>query len=267
MNNLELFNNFWQDLESYKNEEEKLEIFASHLIANKPSILDHVSKRKIVLFLKKINYKDVNYCCWEWTAHTNNDGYGHFSINDYPNTPRRSHRIIQFLTDLNFDLDSELLVCHSCDNPGCVNPNHLWLGSNQDNMTDKSIKKRCNSVTGINHGGAKLTDEQVLAIFNDPRTQGVIAKDYNVCQDTISFIKRGERKLTDQSIILPKNQNKRSLQSKSGHKSKLTKENVIEIQKLYSTGNYTCVQLSIKFSVSKDAISKVINGKSLKRFQ
>jgi predicted XRE-type DNA-binding protein len=259
MNNLELFNNFWQDLESYKNEEEKLEIFANHLIANKPSILEHVSKRKIVLFLKKINYKDVNYCCWEWGAFKDKDGYGSFSIKDNPNVSRRSHRIIQFLTDLNFDLDSELQACHSCDNPSCCNPNHLWSGTTQDNTQDKYIKGR--SASGSNHGQGKLIDDQVLAIFNDPRTLEVIAKEYNVSKVAISRIKSGKRKLTDQSIILPKNKN---LQ---GNNVKLTRDDVIEIQKLYATNQYYQWELADKFNVAQSAISNIINGKSLKRFQ
>jgi hypothetical protein len=269
MNNLELFNKFWKELEQYKNDKVALGRFVDLLIANNPSLLEY--KKKIALFLQKIDYVDVLDAsgqigtkigtCWEWTASKNKDAYSKFAIKNNPFKVIPSHRFMQFLVNPDFDLDSELKACHSCDNPSCNNPNHLWLGTDQDNMTDKVNKGR--QPTGSNHGRSKLTDDQVWAIFYDPRINEVIAVEYGVSIGIISEIKTGIRKLTDLTKSLPKNQNALSLESKT---IKLTKENYIEILRLYPTGLYLQKELAIMFGVSNSVISNVINGKSLKRF-
>jgi hypothetical protein len=266
MNNLELFNKFWRELEKYKNDKVALGCFADLLVKNKPEL----AKDRIIRFLQKIDYVDVLDTsgqigtkvgtCWEWTAGKFNSGYGAFNS-------KRSHRFMLFLIDPNFDLDSELLACHSCDNPSCNNPNHIWHGTAQDNNIDKINKGRAIYSTGINQGNAKLTDDQVWAIFYDPRVNDIIAAEYSVSIYTISVIKTGKRKLTDPTKSLPKNQNIRSLQGKTGHNSgKVTKDHMDEILKLYATGKYLQKDLAIKFGVSQDTISSVINGKNLKRF-
>lgn len=76
--------------------------------------------------------------CWEWQGRTDKDGYGrtHFGGKD-----RGVHRLVaMFIFD--FDIESELLVCHHCDNPPCLNPDHIFVGTNQDNMDDMVRKGR-----------------------------------------------------------------------------------------------------------------------------
>ncbi len=75
--------------------------------------------------------------CWEWLGAKNNDGYGNFRIgSDYISAHKCSFKII------NGDVPDNLCVLHSCDNPSCVNPTHLFLGTHDDNMKDKVAKGR-----------------------------------------------------------------------------------------------------------------------------
>ena len=91
-----------------------------------------------------------------------------------------------------------MMVCHKCDNPSCVNPDHLFLGTAQDNMDDKIKKGRHKGAkTGILNHLAKLVDWQVSEIrahIQDGKLkQHEIASLYGVSQTTINNIKTGKR--------------------------------------------------------------------------
>jgi len=277
--NLQLINKYWQLLEQHKNDEVQMGYFADMLIKNKSSLAKY--RRKIVLFLKKIDYVDPLFngeigvgdikvdgvtCCWLWNACKNNLGYGKFCLTGIkPYRMVNSHRFMLFLVDPDFKLDSELDALHRCDNPGCCNPNHIWPGTDQDNSIDRNNKNRQFHTNGSNHGRAKLTDDQVWAIFYDIRVQEVIAVEYSITNAAVSNIKRGERKLTDPTKSLPKNHQNKII-SLQGKHIKITKEIAEEIPKLYATDKYTYKELSIKFGVNPKTIWNIINGKFLKRF-
>lgn len=82
-----------------------------------------------------------------------------------------------------------LVVMHTCDNPSCVNPAHLMLGTHQDNMNDKVSKNR--QTKGVENAGAKLTEKEVLEIreLSKSMTQNEISKLFVVSQSQISLIK------------------------------------------------------------------------------
>jgi hypothetical protein len=86
--------------------------------------------------------------CWNWTASLHTGGYGLFYQN---RTTLRAHRIAMLLLGNNIE---SMCVCHKCDNPQCVNPAHLFLGTQQDNIRDCETKGRMRK-----DGMAKLTIE------------------------------------------------------------------------------------------------------------
>lgn len=76
--------------------------------------------------------------CWLWRGSPEKRGYGRFYMNGNHNV--RAHRAAYVL--FRGEIPAGMLVCHSCDNPGCVNPAHLWLGTGSDNMRDMVAKGR-----------------------------------------------------------------------------------------------------------------------------
>ena len=128
--------------------------------------------------------------CWEWNAGKRN-GYGAFWIAE---RRQYAHRISYRLYV--GEIPAGLCVCHRCDNPGCVNPDHLFLGTQADNMRDCENKGRgvhC-VMSGEKHGRSKLTAAQVVEIrakYANGATQSDLAKEFGVSQQTISVIVRG----------------------------------------------------------------------------
>jgi hypothetical protein len=87
--------------------------------------------------------------CWTWTAYRDPQGYGTFSVGPRAtHAPHRAHRVAWELT--NGQIPDGSLVLHRCDNPSCVNPKHLFLGTHQDNQRDKVAKGR--QATGLRNG-------------------------------------------------------------------------------------------------------------------
>jgi hypothetical protein len=85
------------------------------------------------------------------------------------NIEYRAHRVSY---EIHFgQIPEGMFVCHTCDNPGCVNPQHLWLGDNEKNMADRKAKGRNSLFSGENHGMSKLSRSEVKAI-RDARLNG-----------------------------------------------------------------------------------------------
>lgn len=123
--------------------------------------------------------------CWIFQGCIKNDtGYGLIEVNG---KRIRAHRYSWFLRYGTMP-PSNILVCHKCDNPPCVNPKHLFLGTNADNQKDCRSKRRHQH--GENHWRAKLSEQDVLKIRKDCRTNVEIAIDYGVCYSIIGKIKR-----------------------------------------------------------------------------
>ena len=132
-----------------------------------------------------IYYKEIK--CWTWIGATNKNMYGYFRVND---KIKKSHRISW---EIKYgQIPEGKRVLHHCDNPPCVNPEHLFLGTDKDNSQDALNKGRLFIPYGERHGQSKLTEEQVKSILKDTRFHTKIATDYNVSRRTISYIKRGE---------------------------------------------------------------------------
>ena len=86
-----------------------------------------------------------------------------------------------------------MFVCHTCDNPRCVNPEHLYIGTPTQNALDRESRNRSNSPRGEQHALAKLTEEKVIQIFFESGPQSAIAKKYGIVQATVCKIKNKQR--------------------------------------------------------------------------
>lgn len=160
-----------------------------------------------------------NTPCWEWQADRNRWNYGHFK---YLNRTCLAHRIayLFFIGD-----PANLCVLHRCDNPPCINPHHLFLGTFADNAHDRDAKSRANTARGERHGSktmperwsrgekhsqiqklharkgeenrsAKLKEEdihRIFEMFDSGITPTEIARSLNVSLGLISGILKGER--------------------------------------------------------------------------
>lgn len=100
--------------------------------------------------------------CWLWYAHQDKDRYGRFTyVRDGKKIHARAH-VYSWELYVGRRVIPSLQVCHRCDNPSCVNPAHLFLGTTQDNTQDKFEKGR--QAMGESHGRAKLTEADVKEI-------------------------------------------------------------------------------------------------------
>lgn len=129
--------------------------------------------------------------CWEWVGSLNKDGYGLY----YNGRNIGSHRYSYLITFGEFD--TKLNVLHKCDNPKCVNPHHLFLGTQQDNMRDKFKKGRQSRVIGELSGNSKLKEKEVIKIYkmwnSGNYLQREIAKMFGVTREAISLIVNGKK--------------------------------------------------------------------------
>lgn len=125
--------------------------------------------------------------CWVWTAHRNRDGYGRVGVEGPRGATELAHRVVYRSAYGAFD--PILLVCHTCDNPACVRPDHLFLGTEADNMQDMAAKGRGVGGRGELNGSARLSERDVLAIRQDQRPIAEVAKHYGVARSTISLIR------------------------------------------------------------------------------
>lgn len=143
-------------------------------------------------FWDRVNIKSEDEC-WEWKGAKSHNGYGLFSIRHA--TVIRANRMSWIIK--NGFIPNGMFVCHKCDNPPCVNPSHLFLGTHSDNMQDMISKGRRGDLTGENHGRHKLTRNQVEEIRNLYSTgkysQEKIASMYGVTQGCISAAVRRYR--------------------------------------------------------------------------
>lgn len=129
--------------------------------------------------------------CWEWQAHRNNKGYGQLSIGGRAGRPHPAHRVSWTITF--GEIPDRLFVLHHCDNTSCVRPEHLFLGTPQDN-TDDMVGKGRQSV-GERHGNHKLNEAEVAEIRRRYGRKGVggedstrLSKEFGVSSSRISYI-------------------------------------------------------------------------------
>lgn len=147
----------------------------------------NLTQQQVANFKSKITVEEP-LKCWEWNAGKNSDGYG---VSYVVKRPYLAHRVAYFLAYGSFA--DRQRVCHSCDNPSCCNPKHLFLGSPADNSRDMVRKGR--STRGAKNAQTKLTAEQVLEIRQrysvESISQRLLASQYGIsCSHVFSIIAR-----------------------------------------------------------------------------
>lgn len=123
--------------------------------------------------------------CWIWTNGTNRAGYGVIVTGG---VRWLAHRLSWKV--YNGEIPDGMIVCHRCDNPSCVNPNHLFLGTTKDNMDDMNKKGR--HAKGESVKSAKLTESQIDSIRAMTCSNIRIAKHFGVSRSCIDLIKNGK---------------------------------------------------------------------------
>ena len=197
-----------------------------------------IPNRYLLAFHSK--YKKLDNGCWEWIAGRFENGYGkHNKYSVKYGLDHYAHRTSWIIH--HGPIPPDLEVCHRCDNPSCVNPEHLFLGTHLENMLDAVNKGRLygwKRPSGESHGRAKLSLSQVELIRADTRARRIIAKEYGVSISRVSKIKLNQ-----------------SWRTPNGVGGKLTSDQGREI----ITSTLTQQALSVKFNVCRSTISKIIN--------
>ncbi|MCY7391790.1 MAG: HNH endonuclease [Leptolyngbyaceae cyanobacterium CAN_BIN12] len=156
---------------------------ANHLVLT--SEIEQRFWRKV----RKLPPSNLNSGCWEWIGCIETNGYGTFVIEHQ--TKVAAHRFSLAMATNRTELT--LLACHKCDNPTCVNPDHLYWGTSAENNQDRADRNRTAKGTQINTN--KLSESQVREIrelLKGSISIRGIAKDYGVSHSTIARIRDGK---------------------------------------------------------------------------
>jgi hypothetical protein len=138
--------------------------------------------------------------CWIFNGATNDFGYGIVGTGARGMPNDRAHRITY--KHFRGDIPKGMFVCHECDVPSCCNPDHLFLGNNQDNVDDMMSKGRGSKpprnphVVGSSHPLSKLTEEQasqIRMLYSTGALQKEIAKVFGIARQTVSKVVNHKR--------------------------------------------------------------------------
>lgn len=207
-------------------------------------------------FFSKIDIKNEDEC-WNWLVNKNCDGYGIFKYN---NDSIYAHRMSWLI--FNNEIPKELYVLHLCDNRKCVNPKHLKLGTQQDNMKDMVNKGRNCNLKGEEHGGSKLTWNQINEMrklyLTRKYTQKQLSLMYDSSPSNIDSILNN--KTWEDKNYVPIH-----IDGKEGERSrfsKLTWVEVYAIREKYCKYGIRVGQLCREFGVTDGAIYKILHNLS-----
>lgn len=163
-----------------------------------------LSAKTIARFMRKV---DTSGDCWKWLGAKDEKGYGRFSVggSHKPDGSRRNSMVAAHRFSYEAHVgpipkssgNVRMCVLHRCDNPACVRPDHLFVGTDLDNVRDMDRKgRRVNAqLRGSSHHAAVLTEEKVLEIVRLHRVHGItqaqLSRDFGVCTSTVNHIFTG----------------------------------------------------------------------------
>jgi hypothetical protein len=126
--------------------------------------------------------------CWIWLGKWNKSKYG--QIQSHGKRVDAAHRF--FYEHFIGQIPEGLSLCHKCDTPPCCNPEHMFVGTQKDNLSDMQAKNR--GPIGDKHGKTKITDAEVMAIRSSTLPNSELCRTYDVVRSTISTIRTGNRR-------------------------------------------------------------------------
>jgi hypothetical protein len=221
-------------------------------------------KEEIKSMIKdRINTKENG--CWGWAGHIGQSGYASLTFN---NEKFRVNRLI--VTCFHDEEIGDYLALHKCDNPSCVNPEHIYKGTPKDNVQDCIERDRRADVNGEKNGNAILERDDVLEIYDmleeTNKSYEEISNKYGVKSCTIERIKNGRlwtelKKETGVTF-----DNERRSGSTNGN-AKVDEDIVREIRKKYEYEDYSRGDLFDEYDISKWVIEKIIYNQSWKHVE
>lgn len=191
--------------------------------------------------------------CWLWRGSTDKDGYGVFKAEHDGVLYQKAHRFSFALHKGHPPFG--LHVCHSCDNPQCVRPDHLFLGTSAENMADKMAKGRHRWMRGEDAGHAILTEDQARSVIGDARPYAQIAADYGVTASAIGDIKNRK---SWRHLGAEKGVKAKRVSPRRGVSDKLTPDDIRAIRASDDTG----VALAARYGITKQSVTDIRKRRS-----
>lgn len=185
----------------------------------------YTTAERICTFWSKVDKSNGDDACWLWTGSVRGYGYGQFWFNS---RNRPTHRISWELA--HGEIPDGLLVCHRCDNPICVNPKHLFLGTQQDNIDDKTRK-----------GRQAIGDRNGVYTHPEKRPFGERNARYTHPENTAHGEAHGRHKLTELQVR--------------------------EIRQLYIEKGISQRQLARMFGITKTHVRRIVRGENWKHIE
>jgi hypothetical protein len=204
-------------------------------------------------FFKQVRKTDG---CWLWMGGRDKNGYGIFKGVVAGELFLRAHRFSYALHTGDLLIGRQAM--HSCDNPCCVNPDHLSSGTAADNTKDMIAKGRHNAPRGEDASRAVLTEPQALSIMKDARPHSQLAAEFGVTIGTISDIKRRYSwKHLEGEIVKSERIGNRGEKS---YAAKITEQDVLAIRSSTQSGK----ELAARYGVSPQTVTDIRKFRSWK---
>jgi len=206
-------------------------------------------------FWAKVHQPQEADACWEWQGGRHDDGYGRAG---YANVLMLTHRLAWIFT--HGTIPDGAYVLHQCDNPPCVRPSHLYLGTQRENMRDRKERER---FLGADMPNARWTPEQVLAMrraYGAGEAISSLAQRYGVGDARMSEIVHG--KAYTHVPGATGNVGYRHGEDSPSHK--LTEQAVREIRAIWETRTSSVKGLAQRYGVSYQTMRALLTGKTWK---